>query len=157
MGLRLRVRAFVVEMAEDEHQVADPAGDQIVLNALVLEEVEGGIDEGKGAQPRHGDLQVGVGGYGSFGTVPVTILKFSGVPARFTELTGIGAVLRGVVRQGLARFREGAGCPGFSGFQEVVARPHAGAGKSKEWEFARIRAAPMLDESPAATASSPIT
>ncbi len=60
-GRRLLVRAFVVEVAEDEHQVADPAGDQLVLDALVLEEVERRVDEGQGAQPRHGDLQVGVG------------------------------------------------------------------------------------------------
>ena len=68
MGLRIRVRALVVEVAPDEHQVADAPGDQFVLDALVLEEVEGRIDEGKGAQPRHGVLQiVGDGSAGASG------------------------------------------------------------------------------------------
>ena len=41
-------------MPPDEHQIANAAVDQVVLDALILKEIEGGIDEGKGAQSLHG-------------------------------------------------------------------------------------------------------
>ena len=78
VGLRLRVGALVVEVGPDEHEVADAAGDQLVLDAFVLEEVEGREDEGQGAQPRHGVLQGVVCVGQELRGVPVTIPKYRG-------------------------------------------------------------------------------
>jgi hypothetical protein len=34
---------------EDEHQITDTAGDELILDALILEKVEGRIDEMEGS------------------------------------------------------------------------------------------------------------